>query len=104
MLSVTSGNDVVLIAFFVRLIAVVVVLLVLAVIAFSSGWVTFSPEKPGFARHTLIDWGCPACDVWGTAYVSRIWRERSRRRALALLHRKMSPQCPGSDRDLLILP
>ena len=104
MIFAAGGAGLTIVAYIIRIVAVGAVLVFVAVFMFSTGWITFSPERPGLARHKLIDWGCPTCDVWSTAYVSPLWRTRARRRALGLLHKKLSPRCPASDQDLLILP
>lgn len=91
------------IAFAVRIVATVAVLAFVASFLFLSGWFVLAPEQPGLARHKVVDWSCPQCDVWAQAYVSRLWRPRARRRALGLLHRRLSPACPAMEGDLLIL-
>ena len=91
------------IAFAIRLLATAGVLLFVPSFLFLSGWFVFTPERPGRLRHAVVDWACPRCDVSATAYVSRFWRVRARRRALGMLHRRLSPQCPAADGELLIL-
>jgi hypothetical protein len=91
------------IAFAVRIAATVLVLGGVALLAFLSGWVTFSSERPGFGRHSVVDWACPTCELWSKAYVSRFWRARARRRALGLVHRRLSPACPAQDAELIIV-
>src|SRR5579862_6151727 len=84
------------IAFTVRLVASLFVLGAVGTFAFLSGWVVFSPERPGFGRHSVVDWACPSCELWSTAYVSRFWRERARRRALGPAH------APGRKRRRIV--
>jgi hypothetical protein len=91
------------IAYAVRLLATAAVLLFMASFLFWSGWLLFSPERKSLARSVKIDWACPKCDVWSTAFVSRLWGVRARRRALGLCHQRISPRCPASSEDLIIL-
>jgi hypothetical protein len=91
------------IAFAVRMVATVFALGAVGTFAFLSGWVVFSTERPGFGRHVVVDWACPSCELWATAYVSRFWRETARRRALGLAHRRLSPRCGALDSALIIV-
>jgi len=91
------------IAFIVRLVATVFVISAIGTFAFLSGWVVFSPERPGLGRHTVVEWACPACELWSTAYGSRFWRERARRRALGLAHQRLSPRCDAPNSALIIV-
>ena len=90
-------------AFIVRMIATAVVLLGVSASLFFSGWLVFNAEAPGFLRHAQVDWSCPRCDLWSTAYVCRAWGPRARRRALGLCHARLSPRCEASPQDLMIL-
>jgi hypothetical protein len=91
------------IAFAIRLLATALVLLFLASFLFLSGWLSFSPGRQSVFRRRLVDWACPKCEIFSTAYVSPLWHERARRRALGLCHRRLAPTCSATEQDLLIM-